>query len=211
MTALRVAILEDHALVREALVTRLNRSLPECDLVYEGSSIADCKRVIAQSGCDCVILDLDLGDGRTAESNVSSMVKTQVPVLVVSALASPALIRTALSLGVVGYVTKSGDPDEISIAVQAACRGESYTSSEATAAIMSEVTTSVGLSEQERRAMVLYASGMKMRSVANAMGVTEGTAREYIKRMRAKYDRAGTPLSTKTDIYRMAVQEGLMG
>lgn len=210
MTHARLAILEDHALMREALAHRLQQAMSDSTIVYQGSSLADCKNVIAAGGCDCIILDLDLGDGRTAESNIAAMVRTDVPVLIVSALASPAIIRTAFSLGVYGYIPKTSEPEEITDAVMSALVGETYTSSEAAAAIMSEVTTSVSLSEQERRAMVLYASGMKMRAVANAMGVTEGTAREYIKRMRAKYDRAGTPLSTKTDIYRMAVSEGLM-
>jgi DNA-binding NarL/FixJ family response regulator len=210
MTGARLAILEDHALVREALALRLRRSFPEADVIYQGGSLSDCKRAIVKDGCDCVILDLDLGDGQSAEANIAAIVRTNVPTLVVSALANPETIRTAFSLGVYGYIPKTSDPEDITDAVNAALNGETYTSSEAAAAIMSKVTTSVALSDQERRAMVLYASGMKMRAVASAMGVTEGTAREYIKRMRAKYDRAGTPLSTKTDIYRMAVAEGLM-
>jgi DNA-binding NarL/FixJ family response regulator len=210
MTGPKLAILEDHALVREALAIRLHRALPDVTLVYQGSSLAKCRNTVVQKGCDCIILDLDLGDGQSAESNIAAMVRTEVPVLVVSALASPAIIRTAFSFGVYGYISKSSEPEEITEAVLAALSGETYTSSEAAAAIMSQVTTSVSLSEQERRAMVLYASGMKMRAVASTMGVTEGTAKEYIKRLRAKYDKAGTPLSTKTDIYRMAVAEGLM-
>lgn len=210
MTGARLAIVEDHALVREALAMRLRQSFPDARVIYQGGSLADCKRAIVTEGCDCVILDLDLGDGQSAEANIAAIVRTEIPTLVVSALANPATIRTAFSLGVYGYIPKTSEPEEITDAVNAALNGETYTSSEAAAAIMSEVTTSVALSEQERRAMVLYASGMKMRAVASAMGVTEGTAREYIKRMRAKYDRAGTPLSTKTDIYRMAVAEGLM-
>jgi transposase len=58
--------------------------------------------------------------------------------------------------------------------------------------------------------MVLYASGLKMRAVARRMGVSEGTAQEYIKRVRSKYLQAGTPVSTKTDMYRMARNEGLV-
>jgi hypothetical protein len=46
--------------------------------------------------------------------------------------------------------------------------------------------------------------------VARRMGVTEGTAQEYIKRVRAKYLKAGTPVPTKTDMYRMARSEGLV-
>ena len=58
--------------------------------------------------------------------------------------------------------------------------------------------------------MTLYASGLKMRTVARQMGVTEGTAQEYIKRVRAKYLKAGSPIPTKTDMYRRAQAEGLL-
>ena len=42
------------------------------------------------------------------------------------------------------------------------------------------------------------------------MSVKPATAQEYIKRVRAKYLKAGTPLPTKTDMYRMARSEGLV-
>ena len=95
-------------------------------------------------------------------------------------------------------------------AIEAALRGEKYTSAEAAAAMLADSDSLVDLSDQERRAMVLYASGLKMRAVARHMGVSESTAREYIRRLRAKYEKAGAPLPSKTELYRMAQREGIL-
>jgi DNA-binding NarL/FixJ family response regulator len=74
----------------------------------------------------------------------------------------------------------------------------------------SDETLSVPLSEREREAMVLYASGLKIEAVARRMDVKPATAQEYIKRVRAKYSRAGAAAPTKTDLYRRAQEEGLV-
>lgn len=208
----RFVILEDHALVREALSSRLVSQFGDIEVVYQGTSLFDAKSAIETKGADCVLLDLDLADRRRPETNILAMVKTQVPVLIVSAMGSPAVLRFAFEVGVCGFLSKSAPSEEFSVAVRAALRGESYTSSEAAAAILAaSSSTASQLSDQERRAMMLYASGLKMRVVASTMGVGEGTAREYIKRVRAKYAKAGTPVPTKTELYRRAVEDGLLG
>lgn len=206
----RFVILEDHPLVREALMQKIVTHLGDINFVYSGKDVFEARTAIAETGADCVIVDLDLGDGRSPSANIAMLNQFDVPILVVSALGGPALIREAFSAGVSGYVSKSADPLEFLLAVSTALRGETYTSQEAAAALLTDASNSAGLSIQEQRALVLYASGMKMRAVGTTMGVSEGTAREYIKRVRAKYERAGKRLPTKTDLYRTAREEGLI-
>ena len=206
----RFVILEDHPLVREALAERLRTHLGDVTLVYAGQSVPDAIDAITRVGADCIILDLDLDDARSPVMNVLDLAECAVPILIVSALGDPGAIRASLMAGAAGFISKQAEPEQLMEAVHATLRGEQYTSPEVAAALLSGAETSVPLSDQERRAMVLYASGLKMRTVARRMGVTEGTAQEYIKRVRAKYLKAGTPLPTKTDMYRMARSEGLV-
>ena len=51
---------------------------------------------------------------------------------------------------------------------------------------------------------------MKMTTVARQMGVNVATTREYIKRVRQKYAKAGNPLPTKVDLYQQARADGLL-
>jgi DNA-binding NarL/FixJ family response regulator len=180
------------------------------DFVYTGDSVSAALSAIEVRGVDCVVMDLDLNDSVSPIVNVVSLAETGAPVLIVSALGDGVTIRAAFTAGVIGFLSKSAEPEEFVAAIEAALRGDKYTSAEAAAAMLADSDSLVDLSDQERRAMVLYASGLKMRAVARHMGVSESTAREYVRRLRAKYEKAGAPLPSKTELYRMAQREGIL-
>ena len=192
------------------MVSLLVPHLEDVEIVYAGASIAEAETVIQSGGADLVILDLDLNDGRSPVVNVAAIADLGVPVIVVSALGDPATIRACLSAGVLGYVSKQARPEEVLQALQAALHGAQTMSPEVASALLHQPDDQLSLSDQERRAMVLYASGLKMESVARRMNVSRTTAEEYIKRVRAKARKAGTPLPTKTDMYRMAQRSGML-
>ena len=196
----RLVVLEDHPLVRDAMVSLLVPHLEDVDIIYSGDSIDEASAAIDAQGADLVVLDLDLNDGRSPVANVAAIADHGVPVIVVSALGDPATIRACLAAGVLGYVSKQARPEEVLQALQSALRGEQVMSPEVASALLHQADDQLNLSEQERRAMVLYASGLKMESVARRMNVSRTTAEEYIKRVRAKARKAGTPLPTKTDM-----------
>ena len=68
----------------------------------------------------------------------------------------------------------------------------------------------VSLSQREKVAFALYASGHTMGDVAEAMGVGETSVQTYIKRIRKKYLAVGVHLANKVDLYRAAQAAGLL-
>ena len=77
-------------------------------------------------------------------------------------------------------------------------------------ALLADEDVAVNLSQKEREALALYASGLKLDAVADAMGISRSTASEYVQRARKKYTKAGISLPTKTDLYRQAQKDGLL-
>jgi DNA-binding NarL/FixJ family response regulator len=207
---IRVVIIEDHPLFRDALAARLREVLRDVTIAYSGASISEALDVHRLRPVSCAVLDLDLGDGQSPVMNTAVLIKAGVPVLVVSAIADPATVTGSLAAGALGFVSKQATPDEFKLAVESVIEGEPYTSSDVVAILSSGPAPSVSLSERERTALVLYASGMKLDSVARKMGIKTGTAGEYIKRVREKYLRAGVPAPTKTDLYRRAREDGIL-
>lgn len=206
----RCLVIEDHPLVRDALVNHLKAELDDCEIGYAGPSLAGAIAVHNTSGSDCVILDLDLGDGRLPVDNVRDLVSAGCRVLIVSALGNPAMVRRALTAGALGFVSKQSPVPEIIAAVRSTVRGEASTSRDVAAILYADDGVEIALSERERTAMVLYASGLTIDSVGRRMGVKPSTAAEYIKRVREKYLRAGNAIPTKADLYRQAREEGLV-
>jgi DNA-binding NarL/FixJ family response regulator len=78
------------------------------------------------------------------------------------------------------------------------------------AGVLLRSSDSVELSGQERRALVLYASGLTLEMVARRMDITPNTVKHYIDRVRDKYTAAGIAARTKVDLNRVARSEGLL-
>ena len=203
-------VLEDHVIVREGLERGLIDRFPRVDFAYSGAVLGEALKAIGERHIDCAIIDLDLGDGRSVADVVSSFSSLNIPVVVVSALGDPAVIQSAILAGASAYVTKRSGFDELSEALDAILHNRDWMSPDFAGALIPKNATGVHLSAQEQRALVLYASGLKMDSVARRMDVAPSTVKQYIDRVRDKFTAAGKLARTKTDLYRVARDEGLM-
>ncbi len=156
-----------------------------------------------------VLLDLDLGDGTTAERNVAVIRAAGPAVLVLAASDKPVSVRDAIRAGALGYVLKNEETSEVRSAIKAVAAGKDWISSRlAYIFATDDAPDRPVLSAQETRALQLYATGMPMKSVARRMCISEETAKQYVGRVREKYSRAGRAAPTKLDLYYRAVEDG---
>lgn len=202
----RVALIDDHPLVRRGLADLLIAELA-ADIVFSSERMDDLLSVTPPP--DLVLLDLDLGDSTPDIALVQHLVSSGVAILVVSALGAPQAIRDMVRAGVAAFISKQRSSEELLDAVRAVLTEGTWTGSEV-AAIIAADPARPRLSPQEERVLVLYASGMKLQTVARRTGITEGTAKTYLKRIRQKYEDLGRPAHTKTDLYREAVRDGIL-
>ncbi|MDN6258870.1 MAG: helix-turn-helix transcriptional regulator, partial [Corynebacterium sp.] len=56
----------------------------------------------------------------------------------------------------------------------------------------------------------LYASGEPAKRVARLPGISQETVNDYLGRIRVKYQNAGRPAPTKTDLFRRAQEDGYL-
>ncbi len=208
-TRVRVVILDDHALFHQALLTWLQSRAPGVEVEYAGSEIESA--LAAAPSSDVVLLDLDLGpDAPSLPELVASFRAADCRVLIVSALGSPRLVRQGLACGALGYMSKREDPADLLEAIRIVAAGEGFLTQEM-AAILAEAPQDVpNLSIQELSALRLYASGLKLDSVARRMNVSPATAKEYLDRVRSKYAQAHRDVHTKSDMRRVAVEDGFL-
>lgn len=204
-----IIILEDHPMMRDTLGALLVSRSGDTEVLYSGASTEEALAAAAGTSVDCVILDLDLGDGRAFTEHLVELEALGAPILVVSATASPRAVQAAMARGAKGYVSKQSTSEEFVEALEAVLTGNVFLSRDLAAMLASD-SSQVSLSPQEQRALLLYSSGMKLDAVARTMQVSPGTVKEYIKRVRAKYAAAGTPLPTKIELFQVAREEGLV-
>ncbi len=207
--AIRVVILDDHALFHQALEAWLTANAPEVTIAYSGSAV-----IPALNGArdaDVVLLDLDLGaDVPPLPELVKDFRSTGAQILIVSALGSPSIVRAGLRAGALGYMSKREPPVELLGAIRAVAAGDGFLTPEM-ASILAEAPDEVPhLSVQELTALRLYASGMKLESVARRMNVSPATAKEYLDRVRNKYAAANRHVRTKAELAQAAEADGFM-
>jgi DNA-binding NarL/FixJ family response regulator len=156
-----------------------------------------------------VLLDLDLGDGTTVERNVAAILAAGPAVLVLSASDKPLAVRAAMRAGALGYAVKSEQARQIQAAIREVAAGRDWISPRLAYILATDdAADKPALSDQERRALQLYATGMPMKSVARKMTISDETVKQYLGRVREKYSRAGRAAPTKLELYHRAVEDG---
>ena len=58
--------------------------------------------------------------------------------------------------------------------------------------------------------MALYGGGEPVKAVAYQLGISEETAKSYLKRIREKYRVAGIDVGTKVALRKRAIQDGIL-
>lgn len=209
---MRLALIEPHAMVREALQQSLGVALPGATFVYSGACIRDARPVIAQGPCDCVVLDPAAGgEGREVQS-VAEVAMVSVPLVVISGVSpdqQPAMERACRTAGAQAFVSKRHDTRRLVTTIRAVV-GEGGLARLAVMGEQQEEEVGLRLSTQEQRALVLYASGLTVPQVALRMQLAPSTVKQYLDRVRDKSELAGRTARTKTDLYRLARVQGLM-
>jgi DNA-binding NarL/FixJ family response regulator len=207
-----VVVADDHDVVWIGLVAaaRAGSGRP-IRLRGHATSAAALLELVRQQPPDVVVLDLVLGDGSDPGETVARVVAAGCRVLVYSVLDNPRLIRSALAAGAHGLSRKS-EPVGVTVdKLRQVASGQTLLSAEILSMIDGDADfVRARLSDREREVLVLYVSGLEIASIAAQLFVTENSAREYLRRIRAKYSEADRPASSKVDLLRRAIEDGLV-
>lgn len=169
---MRIAIVDDHPIVREGLAAALaNRA--DFEIVAEFASAEELlsSRVTA----DVVLLDLEL----PGMSGVDAVSQVTAPVLVLTAYANDDQIDAVLRAGARGYLLKGAALAEIEHAIRVIARGERYIDPRVSARLVA-LSTAPRLSPREREVLKLIATGKSNKEIATDLGVTERTAKFHV-------------------------------
>lgn len=204
---MRLAVIDDHELVREGLVALLqNNNHQQIEVVYSGKD--------PQSALTChpevALLDVDLGpESESVAHNVAKLTRAGVASLLISSNEDSVSIRAGLNAGALGFVPKRVSYQTLVEALSSVAVGEIYLSVDL-AAILAATVEKPDLSPRELDALRLYASGLTLSSVARRMGISPHTAKEYLDRVRNKYGQLGREARTRTELYVVAQDDGLL-
>lgn len=203
-----VAAVDDHPIVLDGITSWVTASEEGIHVIGTAATV---DALLAGPGrhAHVVLLDLDLADGTTVERNVAAILAAGPAVLVLSVSDKPAAVRAAMRAGALGYVLKNEPTSRIRAAIMDVAAGKAWISPRlAYIFVTDDAADRPVLSQQETRALQLYATGMPAKSVARKMTISEETVKQYLGRVREKYARAGRAAPTKLELYYRAVEDG---
>jgi DNA-binding NarL/FixJ family response regulator len=203
-----VAAVDDHPIILESVARWVAQDEGDIRIVATAATVA---ALLAGPGrhAHVVLLDLDLADGTTVENNVAAIHAAGPVVLVLSASDRPLAVRAAIAAGARGYALKNEQADQIRAAIREVAAGGDWVSPRLAYILATDdAPDRPALSNQETRALQLYAAGLPLKSVANRMVISEETVKQYLGRVREKYARAGRAAPTKIELYYRAVEDG---
>jgi DNA-binding NarL/FixJ family response regulator len=188
---IRVMMVEDHVLVRQAL-----RNMLEADgsvqVVAECSSWQDALRRQEELGAEFVLMDIAL-QGGSGINGIEQMRErwSDLPILAISGHLDAETVLGALQAGASGYIAKSASRDELLTAFRVVQQGGSYLDPQLTRMVLSQLRTrpsggsesrqTLSLTPRERQIMELVAEGMANRDIAERLFLTETTVKSYLR------------------------------
>jgi DNA-binding NarL/FixJ family response regulator len=199
VTPVRVLVVDDQALFREALATLLEVR-PEIEVVGEAANGAQALDRVAILRPDVVLMDLHMPvlDGIAATRRLR-VEQPGIRVLALTTFDDEEDVFAALRAGAVGYLLKDVSSERLVEALLAAARGESVLQPSVAAKVVARFARMaddepvprpqplvVPLSDRELEVLRLLAEGASNREIAAALFLAEGTVKNHVTNVLAK-------------------------
>ncbi len=175
-----IGLADDHPIMRAALATAL-AELGAPRFVEASDAQGALALVEAHPDLDLLLVDLRMPGASGLDTIRTLRARApQVPLVVVSADEDPAQVAALLALGVSGYVPKSEPPAVIVSAVRLVLAGGTYVPPRLLSSSAGAGDGTPDLTPRQVEVLRLLAQGLPNKSIANALGVSEGTVKVHL-------------------------------
>lgn len=211
---IRVAIADDHAMVREGLRSLLRAG--EFEVVGEASTGREAVELVLKERPQVVLMDVRMPDmdGLAALSRIKEETPSSAVLMVTTYEDASYLVR-AIAAGAAGYLLKGVGREELVEALRAVASGESVIDPSMLRTVVESVAGQGGsgamagspspLTEREEEVLQLVAQGLTNNQIGEKLFITEGTARAHIHNILQKLG-----LSDRTQAAVWAAKKGLL-
>jgi two-component system response regulator DevR len=195
MDAIRILIVDDHAVVRIGLKTVLANA-SGFRVVGEAGTVAESVALAVQARPDVVLMDVRLPDGSGVEA--CRRIKADNPdirVVMLTSYQDEEAIVGAVMAGASGYLLKQADAERLIQAIRDAAAGESSLDPRAAGTLLTQFrelsakqaeAELAGLTDRERRMLALIAEGYTNRAIGEVLHLSEKTVRNHVSQLLRK-------------------------
>ncbi len=191
--AVRVLIVDDHAIVRQGLRALLEAE-EDIKVTGEAGSVEEAIRRVGLDEPDLVLMDLQLPDGTGVDACREILSRwPDTTVLILTSFADDQALYSAIMAGAAGYVLKRIQPDELLQGIRAAAGGASLLDPALVEMVFKRVRGELTgdslldrLSGQELKIVDLIEQGLTNRQIASDLNLAEKTVKNYVSNLLTK-------------------------
>ena len=200
-----VVIADDHAVVREGLVSIL-KSQSDIKVVAEAANGEDALVMCGQHLPDVLLLDLRMPgkDGLQVMTELAARTVCGPGVIVMTTYDGEDDIHRSLKTGAKGYLVKDTAPQQIRESVRRVAAGESVLSSNF-AAKLAESVARPQLSKRERQVLKYLTNGRSNKEIAQVLYISEHTAKAHVRAIMTKLNADG-----RAEVIAIAAKRGMI-
>jgi DNA-binding NarL/FixJ family response regulator len=194
---IRILIVDDEALVRRGFTMILDAE-PDLEVVGEAVDGDDALKLALTGAADVVLMDIRMAgmDGIEATRRIAAA--GGPPVIVVTTFGLDEHVFEALRAGASGFLLKNTPPEQLADAVRLVDKGNALIAPEVTRSLIEAFVRSPDpaapppeslhevLSRREIEVMTLLARGLSNAEIAQALVISEATAKTHIGHILAK-------------------------
>jgi DNA-binding NarL/FixJ family response regulator len=213
MSAIRIALVDDHALLRAGIRALLEK-LPGIEVVGEANNGREALELIKKKGPNVILLDISMTELGGLEA-LPRIVKDfpAVKVLILSAFANEEFVLRALRSGAAGYMLKDAAAEELELAIKAVANDKTYLGPSISRTVvesyLQRTTGEQGLIEQltarQREILQLIAEGKNTKGIASTLDISAKTVDAHRLQLMARLDIHDVP-----GLVRYAIRSGLV-
>ena len=207
---IRIAVADDHPVVREGLVAMLETQ-PDFAIVGSAASGTDALALVESADPDVLLLDLEM-PGLDGVGVLSALRESgaRVRTIVFTVFDTDERIIAAVEAGAVGYLLKGAPRADVFSAVRVVAAGGSLLAPLAASAVLRRVRgesppTAPSLTMRERMVLEHLARGLGNKQIAARLGITERTVKFHVSSVFTKLGAAN-----RTEAVTRAAQAGLI-
>ena len=192
---IRIAIVDDHELVREGVRAMLGDD-PDLKIVGERGSAEDIADFVSETRPDIVLLDARLpGLSGPEACRVLGITHPDVKVIILTVYSDDVLVEESIRAGARGYVIKDVERFDLKQAIRAVHRGEAVVSPTIAQRLMDRVREDANstanppvLNERQTQILRLITEGYSNKEIARRVHLSENTVKSHVQDIFAKLD-----------------------
>jgi DNA-binding NarL/FixJ family response regulator len=193
VSALRIALADDQALVRRGL-RMLLEGLGGLQVAIEAEDGAALLAALQQTRVDVVLSDVRMPQHSGIEAvRLLRARGDYTPAILLTTFDDAALLQGAVQAGAQGFMLKDAEPEELKSAILKVAAGETLLAPQslhraAQAVATADQAAPARLTERELAVLRLVAGGYSNKEIGRALGISDGTVKNHLTEILYKLD-----------------------